>query len=31
MHFRLLLLGEGFPMELEGEDVLMGWYKTVWI
>lgn len=31
MHFRLLLLGEDFPMEVESEDAMIGWYKTVWV
>ncbi len=31
MLFRLLLLGEDFPVKVDGEKALMGWYKTVWV
>ncbi len=31
MHFRLLLLGENFPLEVDGEKASMGWFKTVWV
>lgn len=31
MHFRLLLLGENFPMEVECDRASMGWFKTVWV
>ena len=31
MHYRLLVLGEDFPLELDGTKTMMGWYKTVWV
>ncbi|ABC63711.1 hypothetical protein [Erythrobacter litoralis] len=31
MHFRLLAVGENFPMVQDGEKVAMGWFKTVWV
>jgi hypothetical protein len=31
MRFRLLLQGENFPLEVDGEKASMGWFKTVWV